>query len=345
MGRYISDANKVVMILESGTYAEPITTAGATGSRWVGEVQEMSIEEEENLIQDRYLGNASRSYGKIDVGARDVTGTITYFPQDANLIAHAIGSVYQSITTTTATATATLVNNDAWQNPFCSGTTTQPDGTLPYSFTVEDSKQTAGTGANFKRTAKGCVINSATITATQGEKVSTEINFNAQSVDFASGATTPITAYTNRPYLWSDCSLTLAGSPMDTAKEISLEINNNLESPHYINGSRVIGKSFAGNRDITLSVTADLSSERGRMLYDQHYKGGSEFNVTFDMNADVTAVGSQHTIIYMSGCRINSMDVPSTIEGVNECSFDVITGSLNLIDYANASKIGSYNPY
>jgi len=340
MARFISDTNKVVMLSESGTYAVPDTTG-----KWIGQVQEHALEENENLLISRYLGNANRSYGKIDAGPQDVNGTLTYYPQDMNLMAHALGSVYQTVATNTTKNEAWAVNNNVWQNPFCSGTTKQTESTLPYSFTIEDSKTSAGTGKNFIRTVKGACINTATLTLTQGEKASCEVAYNAQHSIFSSGNTTSVTAYTNRPYLWSDASLTMVGSPISNAKEVSLEINNNLESPHYINGSRVIGASFQGNREITLSVTADASAERCQMLYDEYYKGGSEFNITLDLNADITATGSQHAIFYMSGCRIQSMDIPSPLEGVNEFSFEAITGSINMTDYTNKNVVGSYNLY
>ena len=52
------------------------------------------------------------------------------------------------------------------------------------------------------------------------------------------------------------------------------------------------------------------------------FKDNASFNSTFDLNAD-TSTGSQHTIFFMSGCKIISMSEPSTMEGVNEVTMEI----------------------
>ena len=333
--RYINDQNKVVMLYESGTYA---STSG-TG-QWIGEVTENSIDDAENYIEDRFLGDASRSVARHERGPNDVTGTITYHPVDMNLIAHAIGSVYE-ISGTSFSHKSTEIGTDVNQNPFTSGTS--DDLNTPYSFTLEDSKQAAGTGQNFIRTANGCTVNSATISISQGEKVSIDVDYLGQGVVFSSGTTTSVTTASQRPYLWSDCALTVAGSSINTAKDVSLAINQNVEGPHYLNGSRVIGEPFLGNREYELSVTADLETGFAKFLYTQYYKGGSELNYKLDMDADTT--GSQHATFTCSGARVTSMELPSVDEGINETTIVISAGSLDLQDWTNPSVIGSYNPF
>lgn len=337
MTRYISDQNKVVILHESGTYAVPLAAG-----RWPGEVQDFTLTENEGYIEDRYLGNASRSYGNFANGPIDVTGKITLNAQDMLLVAHAIGSVAESNTSGRNTVIVTEVNSDVLQNPFVSGTSKST--TLPYCFTVEDSKQSVGTGKNFIRQAKGLVLDTVSLKATQGEKVSIEADLVGQTVLFKSGTTTAVTANTRRPYLWSDVSLTLGGTVLDTAKDISFEVANNVEPPHYINGSRVIAEPYMGNRDYTLTITSDLDSTLAKTLYETYYQGGTTFNVTFDLNADNTA-GSQHAIFALSGCKVTAMEVPSTIEGANENTLTIRPQNVSATIYDDATKVGSYNPY
>lgn len=334
MGRYINDQNKVVLLHESGTYGSTFGTG-----IWLGEVQELGIDDAENKLPDRFLGNLSRSVGNYVDGPFDVTGTLTTNPSDMRLLAHAIGSVTE-ISGTTFVHNATEIDTDTIQNPFISGTS---DSTTPFSFTMEDSKQTPGTGVDFIRTINGAVINALTLTATQGEKVSMEVDYIGQNLTFSSGATTAVTADTRRPYLWSDCRLTVAGEVIDTAKEVALNINQNIEAPHYVNGSRVIGEPFPQNRDYTLTVTADLTSDTAKTLYEQFWKGGSTLNWEFDLNADTT--GSQHATIFVSGATITSMDIPSVNEGVNEQTFEIMAGVMNFVDYVDPATVGSYNPF
>jgi len=279
----------------------------------------LSIDDSENKLVNRYLGTNSRNFGEINQGPNDITGTLTIHPQDMRFLFWAIGSGADGSAGSAVSHLAVEDSTSSWQSPFTSGTDRLQ---APISFTLEDSKQSPGTGNNFIRTVNGCVVNSVTLNATQGEKVSLDVDWIGQNLTHSSGATTSITEELNRPYLWSDCSLTVSGNTLQTAKDISFEVNNNVEAPHYLNGSRLIAAPFPGNKDYTLSVTADLSAPLADVLYTDLFKGNGTFNTTLDLDADVTA-GSQHTIIAMSGCKIMSMDVPSTTEGVSEFTMEI----------------------
>ena len=314
MARFIGDQNKIVGIHESGTYA---STGGMAGSTfWIGQVTDHSIDDAENYISDRYMGTGKRTFDTIEQGPDDATGTLSYHPHDMRLLFYAIGSIVEvsGATASTCTHAVSEVNSDVWQSPFTSGTDTHP---APMSFTLEDSKQSPGTGRNFIRTPKGCVINTATLTLSQGEKATMDIDYVAEKVYPSSGTTTTLVNSGTQaltPYMWNDTLLTLAGSVMDTAKDISLEVNTNANAPHYINGSRTVGVPYGRNKDYTLNVTMDLDGQDAMWLYEEYYKGGSTFNGTLDMNADITAVGSKHTTLIMSGCQITSMDNPSSAD-------------------------------
>ncbi len=337
MTRYVSDQNKLVVFSESGTY-------GVSGiARWPGEVTDVSIDDNENRIEDRFLGNLSRSYGNLVQGPVDETGTITLNPQDMYFMAHTIGSVDESNAAGTNSVVVSEINSDLIQNPFVSGTTKSTS--LPFSFSMEDSKQAPGAGRNSVRLIKGCVINTVTLNLTQGEKASIDLDWMAQSLKYTSGGTTAITASSVVPYLWNDTTLTMFGSSIDTAKDISFEVNNNITAPHYINGSRVVAEPFMGNRDYTLNVTTDLDSSLAQVLYEKYHQGGSEFIVSLDLNADVVATGSKHATFVMSGCKITSMERPSTIEGVNEQTLEIRPKNVSATIYEDATLTGSYNPF
>lgn len=346
MPRYIADQNKVLGIYESGTYAVPMTGS----SFWFGQVTEHSLDEAENVLINRFLGTSDRNIDKMDDGPRDVTGTLTYNPQDMRLVFYAIGSFIDASGAGGVSSEhyVTEINSNVQQSAFTSGT-----GALnaPVSFTIEDSKQAAGTGRNFVRTVKGVVPNVVTITAIQGEKVQITVDYIAENVLESSGATTAVTEDTTRPFLWSDATVTLGGiganvgSVMNTAKEVSLEINQNRTGPHYLNGSRVIGVPFNGMRDYTLSVTMDLDADDADMLYNEFFKAGSEFHAEFDLNGDVIATGSKHATLYMSGCRITSMENPSTVEGTTESTIEIRPTSLTGSAWETGTESGLYAPY
>lgn len=333
MGRYIADQNKVLGIQESGTYSVPMT--GSTF--WFGQVQDNSIDDAENKLENRWLGNKTRSVGEFVQGPRDVTGTLSYHASDMRLPFWAIGSQVDAGATNVKTHIATQIDTDVWQSAFTSGT-----GTLsaPVSFTLQDSKQTAGTGANFIRTINGCVPNTVTITAAQGEKVVVDVDYIGQTLAFSSGTTGSVTIGSITPYLWSDCSVVVSGNTLSTAKEVSLEINNNIEAPHYINGSRDISVPFPTNRDVMLNITMDLDSAEAKVLYESLYKENGEFNASFDLDKDVSAVGSQHATFYLSGARVTSMENPSEVEGITESTVEIKSKIL----FGSAWDAIKYNP-
>jgi len=336
MTRYIADYNKLVGIFESGTSGEPMTGS----SFWIGQVQEHSVDEAENKLVNRYLGTETRSYDAIEQGPRDVTGTFSYHPMDMRLPFWCVGSIFDT-SGTNSEHTATEVNTNVRQNPFVSGT---GDLNPPISFTLEDSKQAAGTGKNFIRTINGVCINNVTITSSQGEKVKVNINYIGKTSSFSSGTTTAVTEITGRPYLWSDCSLTLGTNAINTAKEIALAINQNFEAPHYINGSRDISTPYPKDRENSLSVTMDLDSDVAKTLYETYYKSNTTFNGVFDLDADSTT-GSQHTIYTLSGCKVMSMENPSTIDGATESSIEIMPKTISAVEYTSLIGSGQLNPW
>ena len=323
MARYIADQNKVVFQTESGTYAN--ASGAASTGQWIGQVTEHSVTDTENKIVSRFLGTATRSLDTTELGPRDVTGTLTYHPQDMRLVFWAIGST-NDVSGTASEHVVTEINTNVWTSPFVSGT-----GQLnaPISFTLEDSKQAPGTGRNFIRTINGCVPTTTTLTATQGEKVNVEMEYIGQTLTYSSGTTLSVTEETQTPYLWSDGTLTVSGMTIDTAKEVALTINNNIEPQHYVNGSRDIGVPFPKNRDTTLSVTFDLdaASDKATTIYETLYKTNSVFNTTFTLDRSVTA-GSQEVTFTLSGCRVTSMENPSTNEGVTESTMEIMVERL-----------------
>lgn len=335
MPRYISDQNKVVFQYESGLYANP--SGAASTAQWIGEVMDHSVSDDEALIEDRFIGAATRSVNDYRGGPRTVEGTLSYAAQDMRFMLWAIGSVNEGATVGGNAHYANQVETGATQNPFVSGTLQLNP---PKSFTIEDSK--SNNIERLVRTIKGCVINNATLSVAQGEKAMIDIEYIAQNLALSSGtAPLGVTKLSNTPYLWSHTTVTVSGTPITTAKEVSLSISNNIEGPHYLNGSRDISAPILGNRENTLSITMDLDGRNGNLLYDL-YKQNAVFNSVLDLNADIASTGSQHTIFTMSGCLIKSMDMPSVVEGVCEGTVEIVCPTIigSAID-----GVSKYNPW
>ena len=344
MARFASDSNKIVGISESGTYGARYGAIGAGSVFWVGQVNSHSFDGDEGFIESRFMGTTTRNFDRFDEGPRNYTGTLEYSPQDMRLVMYSIGSI-RSISGTQSRHFASEINSDVRQSTFTSGTLNPP-----FSFTLEDSKQSPGTGRNFVRTIRGIVPNTTTLSLAEGEKVTVSMDYIAQTQIAGSGATTTQTEITTRPYLWSDAELSFGrganvGSKLQTVKSIELAINQNRTAPHYLTGSRTIAIPFNGNRDYTLSVTMDLEGQETDLLYNTFHRAGSPFNVTLDLNGDVTAVGSKHAIFIMSGCRIIAMENPSLNEGLTESTIEVRPETLIVEEFAADIVSGIITPY
>lgn len=342
MGRFISDQNKVGGIYESGTYGQ---SGGTVDTFWIGQVQSHSITEEEGLIEQRYFGTASRNFDTFIQGPIDVTGTLEYNPQDMRIILWSLGSTFSISGTTTHISTATEIDSDVIQSPFTSGTANN----APISFTIEDSKQSPGTGRNFNRIIRGVVPNVTTLDLSMGEKALVTVDYLAQSAITASGATTTFTEITRRPYLWSDTTLNIGiganlGSAIDTVRSISWSIDNGREIPHYVTGSRVGKIPFNKNRIHSVELTMDWDGLQADMLYNEFYKGGSKFNMTLGLNATDTT-GSQEVSFIMSGCFITSSEVPSPLEGVHETTLTIRPESVSATEFNFFTAALNINPF
>lgn len=334
MTRFTSDQNKVLGLHESGTYSSSL----AGSSFWIGQVQRHDITDEEGLIETRYLGTASRNFDTFIPGPRDVTGTLEYNPSDMRLVFWSIGSGANG-SGTNATFRAAEVDTNVRLSPYTSGILNPP-----ISFTLEDSKVSVGTGRNFIRTVNGVVPDITTVEASEGEKVLVTLEYLGQTVVSSSGTITSVTEITRRPYLWSDCSFTINGSPLITTKTINYSIDNGRTGPHYINGSRDISVPFDGDRNHTIEITMDWEGTQSDMIYNEFYKGGSKFNAQWDLNASNTA-GSQRATFTFSGCYLVKTKVPSLTEGVTEATITIRPESVSAVEYNAFVVSGVYGPF
>jgi len=313
MARMIADQNKVGLLVESGTYA----TESGTSLTWIGYVQSHDINENQGVMSIRYQGTATRNINQHVNGPIDNTGTLSYYPQDFRLLGYALGSMVDSGSPSPYTHVLSETNTNVG-NAFTSGTT------APFiSFTLEDSHTAAGTGQNLVRTANGCMVDTFTLNGTQGEILTVDVDYIAQNIDYTSGASIAITENTNeRVYLWSDVKVHIpSGTVQPELTDFTFTVKNNLEAPHYMNGSRVIGLPFPKNREYQVDLTFQPDSTRLKTLYESYFKAGSEFNMLLEINA---STGSQAGYIILSGCKLNPMSSPSPIEGIDETTVTII---------------------
>jgi len=329
MGIYKGDQNQTGFFYESGLYA---STSGAL--QWIGQVQDVSPDDELNVIRNRYQGTGTRNVDQFLQGARDFTGTITYNPQDWKFLMFALGSNVDAGSPSPYSHTISEVNSDDG-NAFTSGIR------CPFmSFGLEVAQQTQGTGTNFIRQITGANVGTYTLAGTQGEKLTSTIDYVAQNSTYASGTVSALSETTTRPFLWDDVSIQLpSGTAVENLMSFEWTINNNPDAKHLLNGSKVIASPTMDNREYGLTLTVEGNSQQTKTLYEQNFLGGSEFNMLMDIT-DTT--GSRDMFMAMSGCVIVDMEAPSGIEGTDEQTITIEPKSCSVI--VN-DTIELYNPW
>lgn len=334
---YVRDSNRVLFVQESGTYASP---SGASGN-WIGLVTSHSPTESENIIEVRYAGTTSRNFGQLINGPKDYEGAITYHPQDFNMFAFALGSNVDSGSPSPYAHLISELNSDGrWA--YTSGTSQLTN--FP-SFTIKDSKRSsAGDGTHMIRTFNGAVVDSISLTATQNEPVVCEVSYKAQGFVLGSKTTDILNIYnedTSRPYIWSDTRFYLpsgAANVVNEVNEVVLNIENNVENRHYVNGSKVAQAMVPTMRNYSLDLTLDANSTWGKTLEDYH-KNGSVFNALLELNI---STGSEAGYFIMSGCKIMDFSAPSEVEGIDEFSISIKPQTLTIsVD----DLVEKYNPW
>lgn len=306
MAKYFSDQNQLAFFYEPDTYA---TGSNVGTPQWIGLVQEHTADETTNNIQIRYQGSTDRNVDTFANGPLDYTGTFTYYPQDWKFLGYAIGSIDE-----TAAAGSHVISETNSDDLIYAGSSQSL-----LSFTLEDTKNAGTAGSNFIRTFKGCMADSFTATFTQGEPVSCEIGYMAQVGSLGSGAAIAVTPTTTKPYMFSDTQLEIpSGTSYDNTTEITFTVNNNMEAGHYLNGSREMKEPLPMNRDYELGVTLSMDNSNARTLYN-HYISGTTFN------AYVKSIGTPGSLfLVMSGCKIEDMESPSSLEGTQEQTVTII---------------------
>ncbi len=334
MANFLADQNTVLFRFESGTYAVP---SGLSGN-WLGLVQSHEPEDSENVQEIRFVGTTNRNIGMFVQGTKDYTGTISFYPQDFKMLGFTLGSVLDVSGTTASVHRISELNSDGKSAYLAGSLNTYP------SFTIHDfKKSSAGDGFQQTRQYIGCIVDSYNLKASEGNPIECEVSYKAQALTIGSKTTDIIPIKdqdTSRPYLWSDLLLHIpSGTAMNEVKEVSLTINNNLETRHYENGSLVAATHIPTNREYEVEVTMDANSTWGKTLYENYWQGGSTFNASLMISQNAA---TEYMFVTMSGCKMTAFSAPSPNEGVDEYNF---TFKPQMIATVGSDQVSFYNFY
>jgi hypothetical protein len=329
MGFFVSDQNRLSHFYESGTYGN-VSGAG----QWIGKVMEHTIDENLNVIENRYYNTGTRNVSEMLTGMQHYEGTITYLPQDLKMFMFALGSVVNSGSPSPYTHVISETNNNVG-NTYTSGTIN------PFiSFALEDAQVQCGVGQNLIRTLKGCVADSLTLTANIGEPVSCELSYMAQSLTKGSGSATSVTDSGLRPFMFNDVSMQfVSGTNIQNMTNLSFSIKNGLKREEFLNNSGLAATFIPQNRDYDLTITLEGEGAQTQTIYDTYFMGGSLFNGILTINA---STGSRVGNFILSGCRILDMESPGAKEGVNEQTLTIKPTSCSITEDSLTMTYGGW---
>src|SRR3990167_295802 len=311
---YVSDQQHVSFRYESGTYAVP---SGV--NTWIGLVTDHSVDEDMGVIPVRYAGTNSRLTQQFLDGPQTFTNSITFHPQNFRMLKFVLGSCVDGGSPSPYTHNYLPNHNNA-------NSLEIPN--LPLSsFSITDAKNTGIAGSNFIRTFSGCVANTFSLSVNEGEPASVELGYVAQSVVYTSGAVPGVSGIdTTTPFMWRHSQVHMpSGTVLTELKNLTLSINNNLETPHYVDNNRFIGQPIPTNLDVELELGLNATAEFTKSLYDQFFIGGSVTNLLIALSA---STGSKELFVTLSGAKLVDMDAPSPSEGVQEQTLTFQAGSV-----------------
>ena len=327
---YVGDQQRLTFRYESGTYA---TASGA--NNWLGLVNTHTVDENMNVKPIRYAGTNSRLVQQFLDGAQNFTNSITYYPQNFRMLKFVLGSCVDGGSPSPYQHNYAPLHNNA-------SAVEVANMPLP-PFTIVDEKNSGVAGSNFVRTFNGCVANTWSLSVTQGEPVTCELGYVAQSLVYSSGAVVNVSGTdTTRPYMWRDVTLRVpSGTAFNEITNLTLSVNNNLDTPHYVDGNRTIGQPVPTNLDVELTATINATAEVAKPLYDQYFIGGSLVNVLLGVTQ---SAATEELLVTLSGCKLMDMTAPSSTEGVQTFDLTFSTGSVELSEFNDVQfhNFGSY---
>ncbi len=328
-GFMVSDQNTIGLQYPSGA---AFTSSGA--HFWPGLVQEHTLDVELNTQKVKYTGTGVRDVGRFVNTVKDVTGALSFFPQDFRILLYALGSCADSGSPSPFTHNYIAVDSDD-QNNFISGTKN------PFMyFGVTESQISPGSNNNLVRTVVGATVDTLTISSAEGDFVTCAVDYIAQdATNNQSGAAPAVTESTVTPYLFQHVTMHMpSGTKPNGLKSFDLTISNNLNAVHYGNGSAILETITPQSREYELSLTFDSNTDLVQ-FYDSYFIAGSTFNALLAFENSAVA-GSQDCFITMSGCKMSDMENPVSIEGISECTMTIWPQTLsaienNLVQYMN----------
>lgn len=272
-------------------YGTPPTYA-AVGNpyKWMGAIQQITVTEDKKpVLVYRSDGTISSRYPKyILQGAREIDCSITYWPQDVNALASAIG-----------TNTSTLPSSH----------------TIAFA-AVDITGQ--GTGTEGLYYVKGAVANQITVQARTGQPLSVTIDYYCQ--DFVENALPGGLSYAHfqgdtnvTPFYFKQESFSVDGNPLIRTLDFQETINNNVAriyqfGQYYLRAAPPLLARVQG----TYHGTFQSINESGVNLDDLSWVTDDSDTTGITPHAISLLLGTGHSMSHVTG-KFHYVQIPTRI--------------------------------
>jgi len=307
---YFKGFDTYIIYGEEATYGTPVVPATTA---FIGQITSFNLNMSNNSFRTQGLGDGRNATGTF-LGPFDVNGTTEFNITDPTALQYAIG-----------TLTGTGVIADPYQIEEAENIGFDA-ANIP-SLTLEVGSE--GDTTDNEITISGVVINSLTISATQGEIITASIDWVGQTV-VTSTSLQSVSAGTARPLMFHDATCTV-GTDTVQVTAFNVTISNNIQTYREL-GSRLITQPSTGLRryDFTMtlrkkrdSTASTLGGIEARELFfgaaadtapSAGYSNASN-TISLDINEGTGASTDRVINIDLANGHFDSWSEPITLDG------------------------------
>lgn len=236
---YYKGHDSYVIYGEESAYGTPATPSG---SNFVGLVQNISLNLANNSIRTQGIGDGRNATSAV-LGGFDVSGSFDFQVNDLTFMQYAIGT----------RAGGGIVSDpyelQELENIGYGGATEIP--TLTFEIGSE------GGSNDYTHTIDGCVLNSLTLTATQGEILTASVDWTGRSVSTGTSLTTYSPAAA-KPFVFQEGSVKVGSDTVHACTAFDITIANDIQTFRSL-GSRFLQQPVTGTRRYDFNMTIRMN--------------------------------------------------------------------------------------
>jgi len=264
-------------------------------------VEAVELPDEVNNITEESFKNSKRTVDRLKEGQKELdTGNVTVRPTSDKLFYWLLG------------------DRNGSGNPVLS------DDGSKVSFTVQAVAEKVDGSDKFVRTFNGVIVQSGTITASDDDDLTLDLDLIAQGSSTDATKKQPRVTESTDTWQFADAQLIdIDGVTYDGLQNLTIDVENNADYRNWIGSDRYPDHTVLG----VPSISADLElSVENTNLYEELINptdGGFSLQITFDN-------GTQSITIVLTGCKIEEAPHPLPEEQEMQADVSIIAKGIEV---------------